>query len=439
MANSLLRKKAWRAVVVASLLGGAGTACTIINNYEQVAPFDAGVADAPADTAPPEDTGPVDAGQDAAQRGAIVVGGEADSDGSTENVLTALDPETGKELPKAREKMVVSAVLYDGLRDLWYIFESGGASAFPQPSDQVLLHVRQLDTNTGAWTNLYSSKVPTLVAFNLVGVLRERVVYVAYNGSDAATGRQLITLDTSNPSQIALFDQQDLDVPPFGMIATRSTSGVGGVANLLRTGGCDGGVCALEAEHVTVSPTDKPQIDKTNVKQLRTFGGAVAYGSYLTDGVDVIGASDKVGSSQVRIDTYQPKTPGITAGAAINTLSTNDQFLKPFAFSECLHQAFAVATNTDLLVYSVPLKTTSAPPTTGNMSHSGQGVYFEPYTATVLTPFSQGSNYELTAFTLTGTEPAPVLTRRAAPSWTPPDDLRPDIVATRTPIPFTCP
>jgi hypothetical protein len=65
-------------------------------------------------------------------------------------------------------------------------------------------------------------------------------------------------------------------------------------------------------------------------------------------------------------------------------------------------------------------------------------VYFEPYTKTVLTPFSQGDNFALTAFTLAGTSQAPVLMQRQAPRWVPPPDLRPNFVATKVPYPDGC-
>ena len=71
-------------------------------------------------------------------------------------------------------------------------------------------------------------------------------------------------------------------------------------------------------------------------------------------------------------------------------------------------------------------------------THSGQSVYFEPYTSTVLSPFTQGDGYVLTAFTLGGSMSSPTLTPRQS-GWTPPADVRPEVLAVRAPIPVKCP
>jgi hypothetical protein len=64
-------------------------------------------------------------------------------------------------------------------------------------------------------------------------------------------------------------------------------------------------------------------------------------------------------------------------------------------------------------------------------------VYFEPYTSTVLVPFTQGDNHELQAFALTMTGNAPKLTARTT-GWTPPTDVRPEVLAVREPVPLRC-
>jgi hypothetical protein len=110
--------------------------------------------------------------------------------------------------------------------------------------------------------------------------------------------------------------------------------------------------------------------------------------------------------------------------------------------------AFIVGTNTDLSVHAVSIAgvgqaTAGVYPTLPSASaatgHSGQGVYFEPYTNTVITPFSQGDNFALTAFTLEGTPTAPQLVQRQPPRWVPPPDLRPNFIATKSPYPVACP
>ena len=449
-------------------------ACTLINTFDAVKPHvenEASVVEASAMEAatplpetgvmPESGPGPVDAAMEASSadasdvmvsdvvdagpppnKGVIVVGGtgnaygDGGTDGGLVSILTALAPESGVELTEARENLNVASIQYDGLRDLWYVFESGGAGFFPTPTDTVFLHVRQLNPGTGHWTELRSFKVPPLVAFTLVAVLRERLLYVAYVvAADGSLGSQIVTIDTTDPSNPSIYDSQPLDQQPIGLIGTRSTTGAGGVVNLLLSTGCDGGSC-LSLQHVTVPPslTDKPAVGY--VAQLGPYVGSPAYGSYVSVPEDVIGWSTKLPT--VSISTFSPQVPGQTVGSPI-PFSTNDGFFKPLAFAECLGQALLMGTNQDLSVYAIPLSVAAGKTARGAMTHSGQGVYFEPFTSTVLAPFSQGEGFELTAFSLTGTKDTPSLGLRQAPGWTPPADLRPELVATRAPLPVTCP
>jgi hypothetical protein len=420
-----------------ALTCASAAACSLLNVLEEVKPnVDASVA---SDTGTPDvNNGEVDAGPDVVTgppKGAIVIGGGASLDGGgTESVLTALAPETGLELPKARERMTVAGVRYDGLRDLWYIFESGGAGFNPLPTDPVFLHVRKLDTYTGAWEKLQTLKVPPLESFTHIGVLRERLVYVAYRGgNEGPTAKQLVTVDTTDPSNISVIDTQPID-PVLGLIATRSQSQTPGVLNLLRPNDCDdAGSCQLQLQHATVPPAGGPVLG--SIYPLGKYYGNPGFGSYISGGVDLISFKATQNDPAAPIRSFDPFTNG---GVGTPTpFQPNDAYLKPIAVAECLGQALLTGTNTELAVYAVPLTTTAAA-ARGQSGHSGQGVYFDPFTSTVLAPFSQGANYQLTAFTLGGTKGSPTLTIRSAPDWNPPADLRPEIVATRTPLPTVC-
>ncbi len=454
--------------VVAAL---GASACTLLNSFDAVKPLrdggDQGEAGLEASAGDASDSAVTDAATDATvsdavsdaradaeagpppDKGVIVVGGVASAaDGGVDasypdaglvSVLTALAPEDGTELPLAREKLNVASVQYDGLRDLWYVFESGGAGFFPTPTDPVFLHVRQLHTATGAWTTLQSLPVPPLVAFTLVTVLRNRLVYVAYDVSDGQVGTELVTVDTTDPSNPVVYDTQPLDQQPFGLIGTRGASGSGGVVNLLQSSACgDGGQC-FSIQHVTIPPatSDKPNVTPmSGWAPLGPYVGSPAYGSFLTGPQDVIGWSTHLPNAS--ISSYSPQVPGQSLGSPI-PFSSNDGYFKPFAFAECLGQALLMGTNQDLAVYAIPLTTTGTV-ARGTLGTSGQGVYYEPFTSTVLAPFSQGDGFTLTAFTLGGTKAAPTLTPRQAPGWAPPPDLRPELVATRTHVPTpTCP
>jgi hypothetical protein len=358
--------------------------------------------------------------------------------------------------------MNVAAAYFDGLRELWYIFESSGSTAFTSPGDIVTLHVRDLDTTTGAWTEHQALAIPPMVASQLIAVLRDRIVYVAYTGADAAAGTSLVALDTSQPSSVTVDVPVPLAAQPFGLIGTRSNTQAGGFVNLLQKGSCGGGGTdagasdagaseggaeggtpdaappppsnCLQLVHVTVTPLAAPNVAPPTV--LHPFFGTAGYGSYLAGGpLDVIAAADTAGASSYNLTQYSPinQTP---SGSPI-TVGSNDQFIKPIAFAECQAQALLVGTNQDLDVIARPMGAGINFQASRPTGHSGQGVYFEPTTSTVLTPFSQGNGFELTAFTLGGTQAAPTLTPRTS-GWSPPPDLRPEIVATRVKLPIAC-
>lgn len=438
----------WASATFAAVTVAAATACSVLNAFDAVKPeLDASAPDTGTDA--PADAGAADVAAEAGPaKGAIVVGGLAKDDAGQIAVLTALAPETGIELPMARQKLLVASVQYDGLRDLWYVFESNGATHFPTPSDAVFLHIRRLDTQTGAWEEIQSIKVPTLVANTHIAVLRDRLVYVAYRSEpDGAFGTALAVVDTSNPSQPSVVGSSTpLAKEPIGLIGTRSSTSAGGSITLLYTrvtgplddggGACggDAGASCLEVQHVIVAGEAAPSIGP--FQAVGVFTGTPAFGSFLGKGtpIDYIGftAAPPNGSLQ----GYLPSN-GSPIGTPI-PFSINDAFLKPIAFADCLGQALVIGTNTETAVNAIPVAAAGSGDR-GVMQHSGQSVHFEPFTSTVLAPFTQGNGYELTAFELTGTASAPKLTLRQAPQWTPPSDLRPEIVATRTPLPFTCP
>jgi hypothetical protein len=478
--------RSWSRAILFVAGAGSAAACTLFNPFAELkpappdagddalAPVDTGPGDSGGgDTSPPGD-GPIDGTDGGGEagfpdKGVIVVSGRVSDDaGVLQGVLTALDPTTGMELPHARETLNAPIVLYDGKRDLWFVIESQGTSLFPTPTDRAVLHIRTLDPVSGTWTTLQSLQVPPPV-FGLATALTNRLLYVGFdNLVDSQSGTSLLTIDTADPSAPNIYDATPLPVQPFGMIGTRSDTGNGGPANMLLSlpcpddggapadaapgdaapggeGGAEGGVGTspgrcLTVQHVTVPPAPDPATLKLAVP-MGPFFGKPAYGSYLTGGpLDVIGWS-LPGSSpgfpgSTAINLYQPQNE-VAVGSAI-PIQTSDGFFQPFAFAECQHQALLTATNEDLAVYAIPLSSANAMIARAPTTHSGQSVYFEPYTSTVLAPFTQGDGFVLTAFTLGGTQSNPTLTPRQT-GWTPPPDVRPEVLAVRAPVPPRCP
>lgn len=466
-------------------------ACTLINSFGDLR--SAPSADASTDTtggmdSPVETGGNGDSGKDGGSdapfdsgfpdKGVIVISGRVSDDaGNFSGVLTAISPYDGTELPNARETLNVPVAQYDGLRDLWIIIETNGQSLFPTPNDKATLHLRTLDPMTGTWTTLGSLSVPPPV-FGLSAVVKNRLVYVGFDPLiDATSGTSFVTIDTSDPTAPNIYASLGLDVQPQGILGTRSISGNGGPVNMLESipcgqrpkmdldvaddggdeggdgggmdaavdgGGIGGGEC-LAVQHLTV-PTNNDLPTLGTLNTLGPFFGRAGYGSYLgppntSSPLDVIGwavpGSNPGAPGPTSISTYSPFNNAVQ-GQPIS-FQTSDGFFQPFAFSECNQQLLLTGTNEDLSIYSIPFSS-PAGTTRITTSHSGQSLAYEPYTNTVLSPFTQGDGFVLDAFSLGGTVSSPQLTQRTGTaSWNPPADVRPELLAIRKPLPIKCP
>ena len=442
-------------------------ACTFINTYADLTPqqqaSDASTNNVDAslvDQTGSENTPDINVVQPSPSDGVIVVGGTVSTDAGDQSVLTALDPRTGSEFPKARVPMTVAAVLYDPGRDYWYVFESGGAGIFPTPTDPFFLHVRKLDRITGAWTELAEVQVPPGVSNLTTAVLGDAVTYVAYGGgADASAGNSgpvdgidggtsllpaiagnygLVTIDTHDLTQLTAC-VLPLATSPTAVIGTPNpTNPQNGYATLgsYPAKNMTPVLVPAQCESTTLPPVPEPAIPLPT--------GNPGFG-LATNGAtgQVLIASKGFGPGPTLVTIVDPTTGNIDSQGEFTGF--NDGNIHPPAFSECLNSAFVIGTNTDTNSWFVSLAGAAAPggdaapptlmATDQPMGHSGQAVYFEPFTRTVLLPFSQGDNFKLTAFRFNGAAYASITN---TPLWAPPADLRPNFVATRTPVPFPC-
>jgi hypothetical protein len=477
-----MRRNVSAARVIACLFVSSawGAGCSLVNSFGDVEP-----QKAPADAATPvpeaaePETSPgvvdaapvpeagdsganvdavgaaIDAGVDAGPRGVIVVGGTVSDDASEHFVLTALDPVTGSELPQARETLAVAAVFYDGRRDLWYVFESGGQDIFPLPSDPFFLHTRQLDPLSGAWTEIGKVAVPPGLSFGTTGILGERVSYIAYAAADAgalvdgATAPfELVTLDTTNPAAVTVSSTMPLAAPPVAVVGTRSpVNPAGGFATLADV--AQNGPARVARLTPVLLPATAPPSLEAPILGATAVGGQTGFGAVSIGGVEEIAVITRAfgaPATPATVSVYNPAAndPSM-ALVGTGTFAFGDGNIKPPAFSTCDQTLFVIGSNADLDLHAVSLASAAAPDpdaappelmvTSAPTGHSGQAVYFEPFTSTVLVPFSQGNNFALTAFSFEDGQ----LVQRQAPRWVPPPDVRPNFVATRIPVPFLCP
>jgi hypothetical protein len=457
----------------------AAGGCSLVNSFGDVLPLGSGNDSGVGDSAGMDQTSPTDSGPEATttdssasggdssadgpgpitdsgvadssevgppvQGGALVVGGNQ-ADGGF--VLSVLNPVTGAEL--TREAMTVVAIHYDGLRDLWYLFENnaGIGGIFPAPNDPVNLHVRELDTNTGVWTEQSKTPVPAIESTDTVAVLNDRLTYVAYALNDAGDptgGYELILLDTTSATVPALIEPPTpLSNLPTGTVGTRNLSGVGGTVNLFYVDqtACQGSgsteLCEFDSLHVTVqSMTPVVSAAPVNITAVSPQGSE-GVGSYLQGGPDDIVAFPPVNGAMATIERFSTSTSIPIAGSVVD-FGIADPHLQRLAVAECYTTAFVVGVPNDTQVYSVPMLS-GGTVVSVDLGHAGQAVAFEPYTSTVVAPFKANGSFALSAYALTGTSSAPVLTDRTnAGTWKPPMDLEPNFVGVREPVPFVCP
>jgi hypothetical protein len=469
---------------IVGALCALGVGCTVINSYDDLEPQKAadlldgstGSPDTGTDaTTRPDaggttpdggsaDSGPVDDGAIAlaAAHGLIVVGGEANSDAGSQLVLTALDPSTGSELPKARKVLNVAGVFYDGIRDLWYVFESGGQGIFPLPTDPFFLHTFTIDPTSGQWTELGKFPIGPGVSFATTAVVKQRLSYIAYGDglvdggvpSDGGSPFSLVTLDTSDPANVTVVGAPiPLAAGNTALVGTPSAvSAAGGVVALGSTAKVDGGATVATLTPVLIPGSGTPSPEVPIAAGPFANGQLIGFGTASINGTPealVVSRPSPPAVAPATLSVFDPSANDPTmALIGAGTFTFADGNVKAPAFDACDQIAFVLGSNADLAVHAVSIAgigpaiggvyptLTAVSAATG---HSGQAVYFEPYTKTVLAPFSQGDNFALTAFTLSGTAAAPVLTQRQAPRWVPPPDLRPNFVGTKAPANDSCP
>jgi hypothetical protein len=444
-------------VRLALLLAPAAFAegCSLINSYDDVKTgVDSGEGDGDQDSGLAADTSSADgdqtsdgepdvrvndAGSDAPV-GVVVVAARGDKDGGgLQYVLAVLDPATGREL--SREPFSAIASYFDGQRDLWYVIEAPGAFVAPGgpfvgPTDDVFLHVRQLDTHTGQWTELSKVKIPPPISGEQVAVLKERLAYVGFGASNM---EQLIVLKTTSPTGISADASAEasttttLPFNPIGLVGTRNPAngGAGGLVTLIQQHPCDeAGVCSFTIQGASI--VDAPTFRTSHpLSSSSSPVATVGWGSYVKGGSDVFVTTD--GGTGGQLERYAPLTNAKTADPTIGFNATSNRF-RPLAVSDCFATAFVSELNAPDL-FAIPL-TPGGVIANLALGHAGSAVVYEPYTNTLFAPASGA----LTALAVTGTLAAPQLAERT--TFRPPLDIKPYQVATRQPLdplPFTCP
>jgi hypothetical protein len=414
------------------------------------------------------DSGPIvvddaEAGPVLPNAGVIVAGGEAKfqvttpdgGDGGVANayVLSVIDPTSGHEL--SREKMAVVGLSYDGVRDYWYIFEDLNPGMpfvngpFAAPNDPVVLHVRQLETHTGKWTELGSVSVPSVVSADTIAPLNNRLAYISYSPADSGADHALAIVDTSMPSTLTPDGSAgSVAVTPLTMpgngatpfhavqiVGTRAVLAnvVGGEVSLLQNTSAGGGgefqfyIAKVAATGTTIGST--PIMIAPSPSEIASAGAALYRLGGPTNVYAIPGDTVDAGGTLFQ---FEP-TNGNMATAANVPFAAPSQRFRPPAIAECAGIALVPQVlGTTLLAVPLAGGTPAAFDVTQNVANAR----FEPYSNSVIVALANGGNAGIAALTLGGTSTAPTLVQRT--DFLAPSDLHPTTIAVRSPDSFTC-
>lgn len=432
----------------------AVVACTFVNGFDDVKPLvvkDSDTTDSLTDTGGPGDTGgggdsdaPVDTGP--VDKGLVVVSGQvAAADGGTTSqpVLAVLDPADGKRLG-TDEKITPVAVRYDGGHDRWYVWVNKSGTSFdPAPTTEIELQIRTYDREKTTWKVLSTLKVPTIVDEATSTVLNNRLAYVSYA---SATTFELTVVDVSNPAAPKVITPGlALTVPPIGVIGTAGPTGGGTVNMLSVTSGaaCTGGVCKVVIQRATVPAAPNPATDNGSKQVADTLdisAGQPAWGSYLNGGStqDLLMVPPTGAATKATLLRLNPVNNDPVSGTTPIAFSTSKNTLRSLTVSECFQTVFVTDLN-GTQVYAVPLAFDGTANVFG-LGRSGQRLYFEPYTHSVIAPYRASAvAFEIASLEIGGTPKAPTFKKRSGASWTPPAELQPTLLATKSPNDFPCP
>lgn len=383
-------------------------------------------------------------------KGLVVIGGTAIDQSA--GVISVLDPQTGAELSKEAlpNGTQVAGIAYDGAdkKDVWYVFV--GAD-FPAKPDKVVdLQVRYFDDTTNKWITL--SKLTTLAppVPGTLTVLNDRLAYLSHVVEGGKAVPSLTILDTKDVKSIKTIAAAYTPPTPFDgemvtLIGTRGSAsdsaGIGGTLDLgLKRNCTKAGICELFVQPIPVGDA----IGSVLGHVLGTFqGNPVAYASQLQQ-LDYFALSPAVGSVQVYRST--PTAPE-DADSFTAPQSAND--LMGMTVAECQNTALVTAEK-EAALYGVTLGAGSG--VTLDLGRAGQLVAYEPFTREVIATYNPPTDDfvtapedagivgpEITAVAVTSTGGVALKLAPVVDGWTPPADVRSNVLVTRFPVPFACP
>ena len=382
-------------------------------------------------------------------KGLIVIGGTTID--QTKGIISVIAPATGKELSRTAlpANTQIAEIAYDGAagKDVWYSFTG---TAFPAKEDKVLdMQVRYFNDTTNKWITLSTlSPVPPPVP-GTITVLNDRLAYLSHVVSGSTVTPALTILDTSDVKAIKVIANSYMPATPFAgdmltLIGTRGTAsdatGIGGTLDLGLKQNCAAGVCDLFVQPIPIGDSIGTALGHV----LGRFKGKpIAYASQLEQ-LDYFALSPATGSVQVYRAT--PNAP--EAADNFNAPQSADD-LSAMTVAACQNTAL-VSADAENALYGVTLGAGAGKDL--DLGRAGQLVVYDPFTRTAITTYNPTTNDfetaaadagvpgpDITAVEITSTGGVTLKLATRTTGWTPPTDVRANLLVARFPVPYTCP
>ena len=342
----------------------------------------------------------------------------------------------------------IAAIAYDGAdkKDVWYTFV--GADFPAKPDKLVDLQVRYYDDTTNKWITL--SKLTTLPppVPGTMTVLNDRLAYLSHVVSGGKPVPALTILDTTDVKAVKTIEANYVPKTPFDgdmvtLIGTRGSAsdanGVGGTLDLGLAQNCIKEVCELFVQPIPVGDS----IGSVLGHVLGAYRGSpVAYASQLEQ-LDYFALSPAVGSVKV----YRA-TPNAPEAADNFTAPQSADDLMGMTVAECQNTALVTA-DTENALYGVTLGAGSG--VTLDLGRAGQLVSYEPFSKEIIATYNPPTDDfitappesgivgpEITAVNVVSTGGVSLKITKDTEDWTPPADVRANVLVTRFPVPFAC-
>jgi hypothetical protein len=476
-------KVLWRSASLATLCACLGAGCSLVNSFDEVVLGSAGSAGNAGSAGDGGSGGTGGGGSVGGSAGDGLTGGGMGGDmsdagsfeaagpllvaagvrrdpfGTLRRVLSVVDADNGEVLDT--EQLGVSGVVHDGATDLWYLFL---ADAYPAPRERpVDMQVRAWEN--GAWRTVASAPAIPPPQPETFAVLNGRLAYASWKiGPDNVPVQAVTILDTSDPTAITeipvpadVVQPTDLENPIADLIGTRGRpndgAAVGGDLVLLLKTACREDICTLGAQPITVGTS----ISRGVATSLGTFKGRPGITQAHSRETILVAAPSTGAAPGVVLAQFNARNL-LPQGTPVTSTSTTED-VSGAAYGDC----FAVALfaeggppgTTDSSLFGVSML--NALGTREPLSRAGEGLYYEPFTRTLIAPYrgqafvpdagadagdaggAEPSPAELVAYRV-GASAASVSVRRlSAAEWAPPLGLWAQTLAARVPRGFDCP